>query len=71
LVIPVTKVRIVRDAVPDALRFILERFGAAGLQSIVPAVEPCRLDAQLLHRPAHWQVGLLDQANDLQLFHLV
>ena len=30
-------------------------------------VQRFRLDAQLLQRPPHWQMRLLDQANDLQL----
>ena len=40
---------------------------ARRLEAIVPAVECRRLDAQLLQRPARRQMGLLDQADDLQL----
>src|SRR4029079_7196342 len=46
---------------------IFQSFWSTSLQAIVPAVKSRGRNAQLLQRPAHRQMGLLDQANDLQL----
>jgi hypothetical protein len=62
---------IVGDAIPDALRpgrSIFQGFRPTGLVEVAPSVKSSARDAELLQRPAHWQMRLLDQPDDLQLF---
>ena len=45
----------------------IQRFGAALEVAVIPAAEGPARDAQLLQRLARWQVGLLDDPDDLEL----
>ena len=61
---------LIRNAVPDPFRpwpAILERFDAAGQETIIPSVEGGAGNAKLLQRAAHRQARLLDEPDDLQL----
>ena len=62
---------IVGDAIPDALRpgrSIFRGFHPAGLAVVAPSVKGGARNAGLFQRPARWQMRLLDQPDDLQLF---
>src|SRR5919107_1008919 len=58
------------DAVPDPVwlgRAVLKDFGAAGLVQVAPPVERGARDPEPPQRSPGGQMGLLDQADDLQL----
>src|SRR5271170_1565228 len=62
---------LVGDAIPDPIRlrrFVFECLRPAGLEARIPSVECRGQDADCLQRPSRRQVGLLDQADDLELF---